>query len=152
MKRFWMLFVLVICTVSSSCFEKHGMYVPENDDSLRFLSFTDYHCQDESEGLAKNLSSRVYIVNHFMNGDTLTLRIHYEANCCPAFVNETTVSQGNIVIAIADTLRNAKCMCDYENDYKFLYSYKGDLRVIFKWWDINHENLTTYMDTTIVIN
>ncbi|HPG41483.1 MAG TPA: hypothetical protein PLP19_19415 [bacterium] len=151
MRRFYVLFVVVMWIVLLSCFDKHGMYVPDNDDSLRFLSFTDNQCQGELASLAKALTGHVYIMDHCKNGDTLTMRIHYSANCYPGFVNDATVGTDSIVIAIADTIRGALCMCEYENDYQFFYPYYGNVRVIFKWWDIHHEFTETYMDTTIQV-
>ncbi len=115
-----------------------------------YIGFTDNHCQGEGDELAK-AASRIYLREYWFNQDTLTLRIHYTANCCPGFVDNVAVKDNVVEIALADTLRGCHCICEYNNDFSFLYDKEGELRIIFKWWDITHTLLTTEMDTTIIV-
>ncbi|MBN2413925.1 hypothetical protein JXQ31_19785 [candidate division KSB1 bacterium] len=112
--------------------------------------FTDNHCIDNGDALFK-LNSRIYLRAYRFIQDTLTLQIHYTANCCPAFVVDVDINDNVVEIAIADTLRACLCICEYNNDFTFLYDKEGVLRVLFKWWDITHTQLSTEMDTTVIV-
>ena len=144
---------IILCCVIFYCNVNKGPVKSEQaaDASVNYLEFTDYGCHGNETSLDKALDSSVYLKSFFFNKDTLNLRIHYSANCCPAFVDSVSVTQNLVEIALADTLRGCRCICDYENDFSFLYTKESELRIIFKWWDIPKNQFTTEMDTTIIV-
>ncbi|NQT25141.1 hypothetical protein HQ585_07295 [candidate division KSB1 bacterium] len=87
-----------------------------------------------------------YLVGHTIEGNDLTLTIHYEANCCPAFVDSIRLMDQTVEILIDDTLQGCRCICDYENDFAFNYSGSGALHLLFGWF-----NEPFSLDTTIVL-
>ena len=64
-------------------------------------------------------------------GDTLFLTIHFEANCCPGFIETTSEDGGILHIDVLDTLSACRCVCAYENRFSFLCDGGGELRVKF---------------------
>lgn len=64
-------------------------------------------------------------------GDTLFLTIHFEANCCPEFVESTSADGGILHIDVKDTLSACRCICDYENVFSFLFQEGGEMRIEF---------------------
>jgi len=119
--------------------------------ATKYFEFTDYGCQGNELNLDKATFSKTFLQKYFFNKDTLTLRIHYSANCCPAFVDSVSVTQNLVEIALADTLNGCRCVCDFDNDFSFLYYDEGELRIIFKWWDMPKNQFITEMDTTIFL-
>ena len=119
--------------------------------SVFYLEFTDNGCHGNESGLDKALDTGTYLQNYFFNKDTLTLRIHYSANCCPGFVDSVAVNDNVVEIALADTLHGCRCICDYDNDFSFLYTNEGELRLIFKVWELPENIFTTVLDTTFTI-
>jgi len=145
--------LMLLCCFSFFCNVNKDPVKSEQaaDASIYYLEFTDYGCSGNELKLGKAAESGVYLKNYFFNKDTLTLRIHYTANCCPGFVDSVSVTGNEVGIALADTLRGCRCICDYDNDFSFLYNDTGELRIIFKWWDITHTQLVTAMDTTLIV-
>jgi hypothetical protein len=71
-------------------------------------------------------------VNGFdYRGDTLTLDIHFEANCCPAFTEEVSLTDRTLSISVVDTLHGCRCTCPYDNLFTFLLSGGDELRILF---------------------
>ena len=142
----FILFLIVFCNVNKEPLNS------ENDSIIdrNFVGFTDNHCRNEGDMLAK-LDTRIYVQDYWFNQDTLTLQIHHSANCCPGFVVDIDVVENVVGIAIADTLRGCLCICEYLNDFSFLYDHEGELRILFNWWDITNTQLVTEMDTTILV-
>ncbi len=156
MKYFYLLLLIVCitCFIFNSCNKddeptQAGL---STLDKPVYLSFINRNCQGNERGLDKSLSDDFYLKEYTVYKDTLILRFRYPANCCPAFVDSAAVADGTIIIALSDTLNGCRCMCDYENDFVFLYKHKGDLHVIFKWWHINSDEFITQVDTFILIN
>ena len=153
MKRFfYFMFGLFIFSLIVFCNINKDPLKSKYDGMVdgNYHGFTDNHCQDEGDVLAK-MDTRIYVQDYRFNQDTLTLQIHYSANCCPGFVVDIDVEDHVVEIAIADTLRGCLCICEYNNDFSFLYDQEGELRILFKWWDITHTQLVTEMDTTIIV-
>ena len=143
------IFVLIVfCNINKEPLNS------ENDGIVnrKVVGFTDHGCQEEENVLSKPiLDTRIYVNNYRFNQDTLTLQIHYSANCCPGFVVDIDVTDNVAEIAMADTLRGCLCICEYINDFSFLYGLEGEMRILFNWWDITHTQLVTEMDTTIIV-
>ena len=144
---------MIICCFILYCNVNKDPVLPEQttDAAVNYLDFTDFGCQGNELNLDKALDSGAFLKNYFVNEDTLTLRIHYPANCCPGFVDSVAVIDNLVEIALADTLKGCRCICDYDNDFSFLYTWDGQLRILFKEWDIPGNQFTTILDTTITI-
>ncbi len=154
MPKYWYVITsIILCCFILFCDVNKDPLKSEQpaDASVQYSEFTDYGCHGNELNLDKALNSGTYLKNYFFNKDTLTLRIHYSANCCPEFVDSVTVSGNVVEIALADTLNGCRCICDYDNDFSFLYHQTVELRIIFKWWDIPENQFTTLMDSTFTI-
>jgi len=112
---------------------------------LEYMGLSDNGCLEVGEP-AMAPSRGPYLTDHTIEGDGLTLTIHYEANCCPAFVNSIKLRDETVEIQIDDTLHGCRCICDYENDFTFSYSGTGTLHLLFGWF-----NEPFSLDTTIVV-
>ncbi|HPG41484.1 MAG TPA: hypothetical protein PLP19_19410 [bacterium] len=149
-----LIILIVICLTVSVyyCKDNHDPLQPNTlNPEPRYLSFVDNPCQGHPGSLDKAMSDDARLVQYFRKGDTLTLQLHFIANCCPAFVDSAAVSKGNIVISLADSLGNCDCMCDYTDDFNFLYPYDDDVHLVFQWWYLRAGQFSTALDTTIVI-
>ncbi len=148
MPGLFVFFLFVFCNVNKGPLNSKYDGIANRD----VVGFIDYGCLKEENVLSKaDMDTRIYLRDYWTSADTLTLQIHYTANCCPGFVVDIDVKENVVEIAIADTLRSCLCFCEYNNDFSFLYDEKGVLRVLFKWWDITHTLLTMEMDTTIIV-
>ena len=91
----------------------------------------DYGCQGHQDSVAFRTGS-AWLNGYEFDGDTLTLDIHFEANCCPAFVESALLYEHAIAIEAADTLFGCRCMCDYDNEFLVPWSTPGQVAVSFK--------------------
>jgi hypothetical protein len=112
---------------------------------LEYVGLTDNGCLGH-DAPARAPDHESHLVDHTIEGDLLTLTIHYEANCCPAFVDSIRLANQTVEIFIEDTLHGCRCLCDYENDFAFNYSGSGTLHLLFGWFDEPFS-----LDTTIVL-
>ena len=65
------------------------------------------------------------------------LRIRFEANCCPQFMETVTYEAGLLTIDVLDTLYACRCICPFENAFRFLAEGEGEmLRWLSRlhWW------------------
>lgn len=67
-----------------------------------------------------------------INGDTLTLGIHFLANCCPEFSEEFSFSNDTISIDVIDTRHDCDCRCPFDNEFSFHFAGYGDLFIHFR--------------------
>ena len=122
--------------VWAACDRVFDLILPSTHDETgqtEYLSFTDHGCQSQSGLYKMNSAYDAYLAKHRLIGDTLTLTIHYWANCCPAFVDSVSIHDDTIDICIDDTLAVCDCICEYDNTFIFLFSETGTLRVRFGW-------------------
>lgn len=97
------------------------------DESVRFIKADHKGCR----GLLKTTEDS-YLVDHYYIKDTLCLNIHFRANCCPEFVDSADVSPGYIKLFVRDTLSGCRCICDYLDDYRFMYNFEGETKLEFR--------------------
>ena len=103
------------------------------DNSFEYVSFKNHGCQGWP-GLDKALMTLPCLFGHRVAGDTLTLSIRYVAQCCPAFRDSVSLHDATVDISLADTSAlQCDCICEFANDFTFLYPDAGDLRVRFGW-------------------
>lgn len=108
-------------------------------------------CVQESETYRLGLDD-AYIRGYSYNGDTLALDIHFEANCCPAFVEKVDFLNKGISIEVGDTLYNCRCICPYNNTFRFLWCESGEIEIIFKSTGWRRSTPICSFDTLIVLS
>jgi hypothetical protein len=98
--------------------------------SMRFLGQTDYGCTASRGGVVE-CPEGATLTRVEALGDTVVLWIRFEANCCPEFTEHATYDAGVLTIDVVDTLYGCRCICPFENEFRFLLEGSGDLRVLF---------------------
>lgn len=124
---------------------------PSNDSFLqtKYLGYTNSGCiQSKFTGTRQNCA---YLTNYTYINDTLKLKIHFEANCCPGFKDSIVISHNILSITLNDTLYGCKCMCPFENEFAFLYRDKNDVTIRFISTAVPHSTFICAMDTTIIL-
>ena len=118
-------------------------------NSVEFLGQTDYGCT-ASRALTECLEG-ASLSNVEAVGDTMVLWIRFEANCCPEFTEQVTYDAGVLTIAVVDTLYGCRCICPFENAFRFHCEGKGDLRILFESRAGQSGSCLSGLDTTITM-
>jgi len=139
-------FILLACEKDDSV-----IGIQDEETKIKFLRYIDYGCANTND-LSKALQKEYYVKEHRLNKDTLTLTIHFPANCCPDFSDKITISDNNVNITLADKSPGCYCICEYNNDFTFLYTGGKTIRVIFRFMDFGDDGYTTRIDTLVVLN
>jgi hypothetical protein len=122
----------------------------ENLLQTNYLGFTNSGCiQSKYSNPQQNCA---YLSNYTYKSDTLKLKIHFEANCCPSFMDSTFIDQNILNITLHDTLYRCACICSYENEFIFFYYDKNDVIIKFKSTARPHGTSICSMDTTITLS
>jgi hypothetical protein len=126
-----------------------------NDDesrpnSMEFLGHTDYGCVASRGGIEECLEG-ASLKNVQAIGDTLVLWIRFEANCCPEFTEQVTYDAGVLTIAVVDTLYGCRCICPFENSFRFVGEGIGEIRVLFESRAGQSGSCLSGLDTTITV-
>lgn len=101
--------------------------------NLEYLSFTNNGCGGGKLGKT-NYADAPCLSKQGMFGDTLILTVHYWANCCAAVRDSVSLHDATADILLADTAEtHCRCICGHDNDFSFLFSGSGALRVRFGW-------------------
>ncbi len=150
---YYIIFVSFIVLISLSGCQKDDSVTGTKDEGtkIEFLRFTDYGCASE-KGLEKPLQNDYYLKGYRLNKDTLTLTVHFPANCCPDFSDSIYVSDNNVNITLADKSPGCYCICEYNNDFSFLYSGGNTIHLVFRFMDFGDEGYTTRIDTLVILN
>ncbi len=119
-------------------------------NSMQFLSHTDYGCTASRGGIEECLEG-AGIKNVEAIGDTVVLWIRFEANCCPEFTEVVTYDAGVLTIDVVDTLYGCRCICPFENAFRFLCRDVGTLRVLFESRAGQSGSCLSGLDTTITV-
>ena len=93
---------------------------------------TDHHPCADTPDSSRDTTNCSFLKSASYDGSHLTLTIHFQANCCPAFVNTVKVTGRSVEIALEDTLHACRCTCTYEDDFVFSCPSPGDLAVKFE--------------------
>ena len=126
------LLLLTLLYLLHSCsIEKPVNYT--NDNPMQFINSYHKGCA----GLMKTTGDS-YLAAYNYRKDTLCLSIKFTANCCPEWVDSADVSPGIIKLFVRDTLSGCHCICDYLDDFDFIYSYEGE--TILEFWQANLDN------------
>lgn len=118
-------------------------------DSVEFLGQTDYGCT-ASRVLTECLEG-ASLTNVEAVGDTVVLWIRFEANCCPEFTEIVDYDAGVLDIAVVDTLYGCRCICPFENAFRFVYEGSGEMRVRFESRAGQSGSCLSGLDTTITM-
>jgi hypothetical protein len=113
--------------------------------SITYRRTDHYPCRHD-QGKSKETTACAYLKTASFDGSSLALTIHFEANCCPSFVNTINVTDRTIEIAVADTLHECRCTCPYEDDFVFSCPTQGNVTVRFQ-----TENGSCAFDTLIAL-
>lgn len=136
--------VIMVLASGSGC-KRENIGPADTSLQMEYMGLLENGCTGHDTQSA--LSDRgPCLAGHTIDGNFLTLTIYYEANCCPAFVDSIRILDQTVEILIDDTLRGCRCICPCENDFNFIYSGSGALRILFGWFDEPFS-----LDTTIMI-
>ncbi len=103
----------------------------DDSASVKFLGHLNHGCGGRGDS-TRQKQSGCSLTAATLHEDTLELSIHFGANCCPAFVESTEITRRAIFITLADTLYGCRCMCEYDNDFLFLWPHRGRLAIHFR--------------------
>ena len=142
---------IILITISACKKDDSVIGIQDEETKIEFLRFIDYGCAS-TNGLEKPLQDDYYLKGYRLNKDTLTLTIHFPANCCPTFTDNITVTDNNVNVTLADTNPGCYCICEYNNDFTFLYTGGNTIHLIFRFMDFGDDGYTTRIDTLIVLN
>ena len=154
MKTIYIVICMILCIffIFLACEkEKSITGVKDQETKIKFLRYIDYGCANTND-LSKALQKEYYVKEHRLNKDTLTLTIHFPANCCPDFSDKVYVSENNVNIRLADKSPGCFCICEYDNDFTFHYTGGKTIRVIFRFMDFGEDGYKTRIDTLIQLD
>jgi hypothetical protein len=117
---------------------------------VEFLGHTDYGCVASRGGIEECLEG-ASLKNVEAVGDTMVLWIRFEANCCPEFTESVDYDAGVLSIAVVDTLYACRCICPFENAFRFHCEGGGDLRILFESRAGQSGSCLSGLDTTITM-
>jgi hypothetical protein len=119
--------------------------------SLAFLAHVDRGCAFDSGGVFDCVRG-ASLTGVEAAGDTLVLWIRFEANCCPGFTESAAYAAGDLTIAVVDTLHGCRCLCSFENPFRFLCAGTGPVRLRFQNREApDAEYCLSGLDTTFVV-
>jgi hypothetical protein len=124
---------------------------PQAPGSIDFVDHIDYGCVASRGGSLECLEgaslTRIEAV-----GDTVTLWIHFEANCCPEFSEIVSYDPGELTITVVDTVYACRCVCPFENAFRFMPEGSGQTRILFESRAEHGDGFClSGMDTTVVL-
>lgn len=122
--------LVFVAAVLGACGDD-GTSPKRNPGSMQFLGQTDYGCVASRGGSLECLEGAT-VTRVEALGDTVVLWIHFEANCCPEFTEDVSYDSGELAIAVVDTLYACRCICPFENSFRFLREGGGTVRVLFE--------------------
>jgi hypothetical protein len=121
-----LVFAALIC---SGCGDDSN---PVNDDlSLAFLGHDNAGCSGTRDSSRYGCMGTAFLKGVEVEGDTLTLDIHFEANCCPEFYENVSFRDGRLELVVVDSAYGCRCICPFENQFSFLFGGHGDLEIDF---------------------
>lgn len=104
---------------------------PNDGLSVEYVGHTNYGCTGEIEK-SNDCPYDAYLNGFQTSGDTLTLDIHFTANCCPGFIEEFSFDNDSMSIELIDTLYGCDCICPFDNQFSFHCVGSGDLFFHFR--------------------
>lgn len=119
--------------------------------TMEFLGQTNLGCT-ASRGGSMDCLEGATLTRMEALGDTVVFWIRFEANCCPAFTENVSYHGGELSIAVVDTVYGCRCICPFENAFRFLPGGSGPLHLLFE-SRVAHggDDCLSGLDTTVVI-
>ncbi len=118
--------VIIIALLISACTTENSPSSSLNSGTPQFIGAVHKECVN-----LRKTADESGLVDYYYNKDTLCLVINFSANCCPGFVDSSMVSPGSIKLFVRDTLANCRCICEYTDEFNFIYSYDGETTLEF---------------------
>jgi hypothetical protein len=122
----------------------------ETLESAAYLGHIDHGCAGQDQDL-DDCEGTAFLKGFEFHADTLTLTIHFEANCCPEFVEQVVFEGDSIDIEVLDILYECDCICPFENEFAFLYAGTGDLWIHFRSLQGSGDYCVAAFDTMITL-
>lgn len=122
----------------------------ETLELVGYLGHIDHGCAGQDQNPA-DCEGVAFLKGFELRADTLILTIHFEANCCPKFVEQVVFEADSIDIEVLDTLYECDCICPYENEFSFLYGRTADLWIHFRSLSASGEHCVAAFDTMIAL-
>jgi hypothetical protein len=115
------------------------------------INHTNHGCLGTDDALGTPLDPEAFLVGFAYDGNTLTLKIRFVANCCPQFVTKAWAEANHIEIEVVDILAGCKCICPYENDFGFPWTSSGQVEIAFLSRPLLEHAYPCSLDTVIVL-
>lgn len=140
---------MFIALLAWQCNDSEPLTGDNRVKNIKPAGFIDYGCSGQTI-LPKSNSRCAYLENFTVANDTLKLIIMYEGNCCPGFTDSIKVLNGGVEIIKKDSLYDCRCICNYENEYSFLFEGSGKFSLSFITYS-TEGNYYCSLDTAIII-
>ncbi|MEN8006414.1 MAG: hypothetical protein ABFS42_05330 [Candidatus Krumholzibacteriota bacterium] len=124
---------------------------PNEESSPYFIEHINKGCAGDTRSTVETIGD-AYLQGYSFAEDTLTLDIHFEANCCPEFVEITEVLMDRISIEVGDTLYGCRCICPYDNQFRFVWDHAGEVEIDFKSTGGSGPAVISAFDTLLVVS
>ena len=120
--------------------------LPENS----FLRQVDHGCLGTDGDDPLPVQYYCHVVDHGWQGDTLSITIAFNADCCVGFDEDVLIEGMSLHIAIRDTVPECDCHCSYRNDFLLLWHQPGEVILTFS--NVNCAGATICeLDTVLVV-
>ncbi len=128
-----------------------GTSPERSPSSLRFVDQVDYGCV-ANRGGSLDCVEGATLTRIEADADTVTFWIRFEANCCPEFTEQTLYHGGVLSISVVDTVFGCRCVCPFENPFRFVRQGTGRVRVLFESRAEKNDDLClSGLDTLVVL-
>jgi hypothetical protein len=147
------IIIIIFCTILFSCCQRDKSLTGDGVQQqieIGYLHFNDYGCSN-NEGIFRSAGDSAYLKKFHYHNDTLTLTFHFNANCCPAFIDSIAISGNSVDIALTDTLSGCRCICPFDDDFMFYFRGQGKLNIQFMTKDRTSQKYVSLVDTVIFI-
>lgn len=141
---------LLVSLVSLGCDEDNSNPVTHGL-SVQFLDHTNKGCSASRDSSKYDCFGAAFLNSLEVAGDTLTLDIHFEANCCPGFNEDVSFDNSTVEIVVVDTLYGCRCICPFDNEFSFLFTGSGDLQIDFRSAALPDSFCVSSFDTVITL-
>lgn len=143
------VFTLALAGLDTACNSRDPVR-PEGGTPY-LIEHIDRGCSLGSEVFTSVQGGEARLTGYSVFGDTLSLDVHFQANCCPAFVEDVVFGPGSISLDVGDTLYQCRCICSYDNTFRIHWPESGPLAFQFASRQYGSPTAICAFDTLIVI-
>jgi len=148
-RRMVVLVVILGLAVLAIACESDGPSRPTGEFPY-LIAHIDRGCVPGTEAATPSLAG-AYLTAFSVDGDTLSLDVHFQANCCPGFVEDVAFEPSLISIDVGDTLYGCRCICDYDNTFRLRWPDPGPVGIHFASRRYGSPSAICSFDTLIVL-